>query len=261
MRLLYWLASEENWLVSVPQKLAQHPEHSGSVGQIANKGYIKTLVDNDEDIQRVLNWDADTQILSIQDPQYLFYIKNILWSKFPFQIGYRAVSFPPPSGRKYDIALSFAGSDRDTAAELFDALTSRDLDVFFDTNEESRMLAESVEDYLAPIYESESTYVVVLLGAEFPKPVWTKFESDHFVTRFGEHAVIPIWFSDAPPQMFDMTRQVGGLTFDRTIDAAAQLSQFADVIERKLEETALLAPDEREARAETDEPPVRQIID
>src|SRR5262249_20755210 len=43
MRLLYWLAQEENWLISVPQILAQHAEHRGSVGQIADKGYIRTL--------------------------------------------------------------------------------------------------------------------------------------------------------------------------------------------------------------------------
>ncbi|HMN15786.1 MAG TPA: TIR domain-containing protein [Bellilinea sp.] len=255
MWLLYWLSQEENWALSVPHKLAQHTEHKGSVGQIADKGYVKAIVENNEDIARVLSWDEDGQLLVVQDPQYMFYLKNILWSKFPRRIGYQAVSFPPSGGKKYDIALSFAGSDREIAEALFEELSSLGFSVFYDANESHRILAENVEEYLAPIYESESSYVVVLLGPDYPKRIWTKFESDHFRARFGEGAVIPIWFDDAPTQMFDESRRFGGLEFHRGDDLASQVKKFTEAIARKLEEVALLAPEDADSQAEIAEGP------
>ena len=201
MWLLYWLAQEENWVLLVQHKLAHEPDHQGSVGQIADKRYIESLVDAHDDISRVLSWDQEGQMLAVQDPQYMFYLKNILWTKFPLRIGYRAVSFPPPGGKRYDVALSFAGSDRSIAEALFEELSDLGLSVFYDKHEESRILAANVEDYLAPIYASESGYVVALLGPDYPKRVWTRFESEQFEARFGENAVIPIWFSDALPQV------------------------------------------------------------
>jgi hypothetical protein len=259
MRLLYWLAESESWFVSIPERLAREPEYRASVGQIAEKGYIEQLIEANDEVARVLSWDQASQVLTVEDPQYVFYLKNILWSKYPRRLGYRSVSFPPPGARRYDVALSFAGSDRYVAEALFEELTRRDLTVFYDQNEESRILGESVEDYLAPIYESESAFVVVLLGPDYPTRVWTKFESDHFEARFGENAVIPVWFSDAPAQMFDRSRRVGGLTFDRDGDLEAQASAFSDAIERKLEEVALLAADPTQERYELEDSPTRSV--
>ena len=39
-----------------------------------------------------------------------------------------------------------------------------EFEVFYDKNEEHRILAENVEDYLGPIYRSEAAFVVCFLG-------------------------------------------------------------------------------------------------
>ena len=253
MRLLYWLSMEEDWTLSVQNKLNQEAAFRGSVGQIVNKGHVSRLVTENEDIGRVLSWDEESQILAVQDPQYIFYLKNLLWAKVPWRVGYRAVSFPPTKGKRYDVALSFAGAQRSVARALFDRMTEEGLEVFFDENEEHRILAESVETYLAPIYESESIFVVVLMSAEYPTRIWTKFESDAFERRFGENAVIPVWYRDAQPQMFDTSRKVGGFAFDPDSDHDAQIWHFTEMIVRKIEEHQPEAPDEGEVAEEIEE--------
>lgn len=138
---------------------------------------------------------------------------------------------------RYDFALSFAGVDREHAARLFDLLQEQEFEVFYDKNEAHRILAEDIEDYLGPIYRSEARYVVCLLGPDFPKRVWTKFESQQFRDRFGEGAVIPVWFSTAPAGVFDESARVGGIHFDPTGDVEAQLKKIAEMLTRKMGES------------------------
>jgi hypothetical protein len=109
-----------------------------------------------------------------------------------------------------------------------------EFEVFYDQNEQHRILAEDIEDYLRPIYQSDAQFVVALLGPEYPKRIWTKFESDQFKERFKHGDVIPIWFTTAAPGMFDESTRVGGFTFDPTADREAQVAEIADLLRRKL---------------------------
>jgi len=231
--LLYWLATEHEWALQTEDVLTKHRDHRGSVGQIVDKGYLIDHIAKHPEIQEVIHFDANTHVLSIEDPKFLYYIRNILWSKFCQQVGYPAFEFPS----RYDIALSFAGTDRDFAMRLFEELTDEyELSVFYDENEQHRILAHNIEDYLGPIYSSEAKYVVALLGPDYPKRIWTKFESDQFKKRFGENCVIPIWFSTSPPGMFDETIRYGGFKFDRELDTEDQVKKLAELLYKKLGE-------------------------
>jgi hypothetical protein len=170
--------------------------------------------------------------MTVEDPQFVFFLRNLSWNKLAERVGYLNIRFES----KYDFALSFAGADRAIAERLFDALTERELSVFYDLNEQSRILAENVEDYLGPIYKSEASYVLALLGPEYPKRIWTKFESEQFRSRFGEGAVIPIWFTTSPPGMFDESTRVGGITFDPNGDVEVQVNNIANLVSKKIAE-------------------------
>lgn len=232
LHVLNWLAQSEDWSIQLEAALAQHPEHRGSVGQIIEKGYLKDHLSDNPELSDVIHFDGPTRMLSIEDPKFLYFLRNLIWNKFARQVGYISTEF---KGR-YDFALSFAGADRSIAASLAEKLTDSEAAVFYDKNEQYRILANNVEDYLAPIYRSEADFVIALLGPEYPKRIWTKFESDNFKKRFGDNSVIPIWFSDAPPGMFDETTRIGGITFDRNGDAAAQTNAIAELLLRKLAE-------------------------
>lgn len=194
---------------------------------------MRDLVEKSDDIQAVLHYDEFSEQLTVEDPQYLFFLRGIPWRQFAHNIGFLSVEFD----RRYDFALSFAGPDRDVAEALFSILAASEVEVFYDKNEQHRFLAEDVEEYLRPIYQSEAKFVVVLLGPEYPKRIWTKIESDAFKDRMEDGSVIPVWFSNAQPSMFDSTRERGGLAFDRDGNLHQQIKALNTMLLDKLAES------------------------
>lgn len=230
LHMLNWLASSEEWSLQLDRAMVQHPGHKGSVGQVIDKGYLSDFIAKTPGFSDVIHYDRSTRILSAEDPKFRYFLHHIIWNKFARQVGILSTDF----GSKYDFALSFAGADRAIAEQLHQKLAEAEFEVFYDKNEQHRILAQNIEDYLGPIYRSEAEFVVALLSAEYPKRIWTKFESEQFKNRFGSGSVIPIWFSDAPPGMFDETSRVGGLVFDSSKNHDAQISEIVDHLSKKL---------------------------
>lgn len=232
LHMLRWLAQSGDWLVSLPHAMRANPDLKGSVGQVVEKGYLASLLSGDSDLQAVLHYDKHSKQLIVEDPQFLFFLRNVPWRQFAADIGFLSLDFQS----RYDFALSFAGADRSVAAALAEALRDHEVEVFYDHFEQHRILAEDIEEYLRPIYNSEARFVIPLLSRNFPKRIWTKFESDAFRDRFKTGSVIPVWFSDAQPGMFDESRRYGGLTFDGSADVATQVQLVVEALIAKLEE-------------------------
>jgi hypothetical protein len=232
LHLLRWLADTPDGALDTKEAIASNPKLKGSVTQVIDKGHLLTLIGSSDAIADLIHFDGKSELLTAEDPKFLYFARNLIWSKFAQQVGYFSIAFRA----KYDFALSFAGEDRELAETLFNELTARELSVFYDKNEQHRILANDVEAYLAPIYRSESMFVVPLLSTHYPKKIWTKFESDQFKERFGQNDVIPVWYSDASPGLFDESRRYGGVTFDRSVDLAAQVRVIVDILSKRLEE-------------------------
>ncbi|MEZ4450411.1 MAG: TIR domain-containing protein [Nannocystaceae bacterium] len=233
LQILRWLAEGSGWTLRLRDAMRAHPQMRGSVGQVVDKNYLRDLVRNNPDISGVLHYDESAEQLTVEDPQFIFFIRNIPWRSFTEEVGFTEVEF----AHRYDFALSFAGEDRQIAEMLFEHLQDAEVEVFYDRNEQHRILANDVEEYLRPIYQSEARYLIVLLSTHYPRKIWTKFESDAFKARLGANSVIPVWFSDALPGIFDETRLVGGLTYDRNQLLSPQTRMIADLLLRRLEET------------------------
>jgi hypothetical protein len=230
LHILNWLAQSGNWTLPLRDAIRFHPELRGSVSQVVEKDFLKSLIENDDEIRAVLHFDHNSDQLTIEDPQFLFYIRNIPWRNFSKEIGFISVDFDS----RYDFALSFAGTDRNIAEALFASLIEKEVEVFYDRNEQHRILAMDVEEYLRPIYQSEARFVIVLLGPDYPKRIWTKIESDAFKERLGKDSVIPIWFSNAPLGIFDETKRIGGIEFDPSIPMQPQIENIVDTVIKKL---------------------------
>lgn len=232
LHLLNWLANSPEWSIQIDELLNQHPEMKLSINQVVEKGFLSKLINENSMLQDVIHYDDQSIVLTVEDPKFLFYIRNILWNKFAEQIGFIGIEFTKP----YDFALSFAGENRNLAESIADKLLEREISVFYDKNEQHRILAANVEDYLAPIYNSEADYVVVLLSSDYPKKIWTKFESEQFKQRFGDNAIIPIWYSDTNTSLFDESRKYGGLSFKVDSDLDVESSNIVEVLSKKLED-------------------------
>ncbi len=230
LHLLRWLAAGREWTLSITDAVKENPALSGSVGQIAEKGFLARFIAEHHEIQDVLHYDQSAKQLTVEDPQFVFYIRNIAWNSFAKKLGFAGVTFD----RKYDFALSFAGSDRHRAEALFNHLTDEEVEVFYDKNEQHRILAVDVEEYLRPIYQSEAAFVVCVLGPDYPERVWTKIESDAFKERFNNGEVIPIWLDSASKSAFDSSRSVGGVDFFTKEPFEPQIENILRLLLRKL---------------------------
>jgi hypothetical protein len=236
LHLLMWLASSNEWTLSLDEAKSKHPELKGSISQIVDKSYLEEFILANSDLSDVMHYDNATRMIGVEDPKFLYYIRNINWNNFARGVGFLNLTFTS----RYDFALSFAGADRDIAEKLWERLQAAECEAFYDKNEQHRIAAENLEEYLGPIYRSEARFVIAVLGPQYPHRIWTKFESDQFKERFGDSAVIPIWDANDPPTFFDTTRNVGGFVFDRLDpELEKNLDHIAEALLRKLHEENL----------------------
>jgi hypothetical protein len=248
LHILHWLSETDEWSIDLTEAVNLYPDMKGSVGQVIDKGYLEALLADPEKhdvLSPYFHYEPSTTVLSVEDPKLVFYLKNVIWRVFTRQVGYRADYF---KGR-YDFALSFAGPNRDLAKTLHELLTEREVACFYDENEQHRILAQNIEDYIAPIYRSEARYVVVLQSPDYPKRIWTKFESDNFSERFGTGSVIPIRYTTVSPGHFNEEAKYGGLAFDPTGDLRAQAQQIAATLCKRIIEDKQSARDAEDAES------------
>lgn len=230
VHILKWLAESDSWSISLRHELVKHPNEKASVSQVLDKGYLASFLHSSASLQDYIHFDTTTEMLSIEDPKFMFYLKSLNWNSFALSVGYLQFVTEP----KYDYALSFAGAERAIADSIAKRLASLDIAVFYDKNEQADILAQNVEDYLTPIYKSEALYVVPLLSKNYSQRVWTRIESKAFKSRFGDNAVIPIWFSDAGDSMFDTSQEYGGITFDPSKDLSSQIDEIVRTLQDRI---------------------------
>ena len=233
LHILRWLSESEEWSLDLSEAMIAHPEMKGSIGQVIDKGWLLALLNDPEKsalLSPYFHFEPSTSVLSVEDPKLIFYLKNIIWRVFTRQVGYKADYF---QGR-FDFALSFAGADRSIAEMLYHVLSDREVTTFYDENEQHRIIAQNLEDYLAPIYRSEAKYVIVFQSPAYPTRIWTKFESDSFRERFGRNEVIPIRYSSVVPGFFSEDAKYGGIPFNPDGDAETQVRYIADLLCKRL---------------------------
>src|ERR1035441_622442 len=148
LHILRWLAEGKEWTLSLRDAIRQHPDMRGSVGQVVDQGYLQTLITSDPAISQVIHYDVRAEQITVEDPQFIFFIRNIPWKQFAHDLGFAGVDFE----NRYDFALSFAGEDRAVAEAIFKELQDAESEVFYDKNEQHRILAVDIEEYLRPIY-------------------------------------------------------------------------------------------------------------
>lgn len=82
---------------------------------------------------------------------------------------------------EYDIAISFAGEDREIAKNLAEKLQSklvndRAVKVFYDDFYKSKLWGKKLTSFFQDIYGSKSRFVVVLISEYYPIKDWTDYE-------------------------------------------------------------------------------------
>jgi hypothetical protein len=95
----------------------------------------------------------------------------------------------------YDVAISFAGEDREYAEALADALKRRRVAVFYDRYEKATLWGKNLYTHLSDVYQNQARHCVMILSRHYAKKVWTKHEREAAQARaFQEHAeyILPV---------------------------------------------------------------------
>jgi hypothetical protein len=77
---------------------------------------------------------------------------------------------------EYDVALSFAGEDRNYVRAVADLLTSQKVKVFFDEYELVDMWGKDLYDHLHKVYSSRAKYCVIFVSEAYSRKIWTTHE-------------------------------------------------------------------------------------
>jgi len=230
LHILKWLSEEESWVLNVREAARNHSLMRGSVSQVIEKGFLEQLFQENPDLSEQLHYDVTASKLIVEDPQFIFYVRNIPWATFSNDLGFRDIFQD-----KYDFALSFAGSVRPIAETIFRILSEEELQVFYDKNEQHRIVATDVEDYLHPIYQSEAKFVICIINDDYPKRIWTKFEEKAMAKRVGE-SIIPILVGDTQSSAFSSLNDIGYLTL-RGEAAEQEICEICRTVLKRYHET------------------------
>lgn len=101
---------------------------------------------------------------------------------------------------EYDVALSFAGENRDYVDEVASFLRSRDVHVFYDEFEQSRLWGQDLYEYLHDIYYRKARFCVMFLSAHYARKRWTAHErraaQERAFLEDNEPYILPARFDD-----------------------------------------------------------------
>jgi hypothetical protein len=99
----------------------------------------------------------------------------------------------------YDVALSFAGEDREHADELCRILNSYGIRVFYDLAEQSQLWGKDLYQHLSTVYGEKSRYCVVFVSAMYLGKLWPKHEFQHAQARsfaLDREYILPVRLDD-----------------------------------------------------------------
>jgi hypothetical protein len=78
--------------------------------------------------------------------------------------------------RKYHVAVSFAGEDRNLADRIASGLRSNNLGVFYDDFESVDLWGKNLYDHLSWVYKDAAEYCVLVISRHYRDKLWTTHE-------------------------------------------------------------------------------------
>lgn len=118
--------------------------------------------------------------------------------------------------RDYDVALSYAGEDRDYVDTVAHALRRKSLRVFYDSFEEADLIGRNLIDHLSEIYQNKARLCIVFVSAAYAKKPFPRLERQAAQARALESDqpyIIPVRLDDSEiPGLLSSVAYVSGKT-------------------------------------------------
>ena len=117
-----------------------------------------------------------------------------------------------PATADYDIALSFAGEDREYVRSVAEALAAKGVKVFYDKSEEADLWGKDLYSHLVEIYGSRARFTVMFVSNAYGTKLWTNHErkaAQSKAFRQNSEYILPVRIDDTEiPGMLPTTGYV-----------------------------------------------------
>lgn len=144
------------------------------------------------------------------------------------------------NSKEFEIALSFAGEDREYVDQVANLLRNSGVKVFYDRFEEANLWGKNLYDYLTEIYMDKALYTIMFISDDYSKKLWTGHERQAMQARaFQENQeyILPVRFDETPIP--------GVLPTTGYIDISSKSSEeFVEIIHKKLVNSGKTVPSE-----------------
>ncbi len=163
--------------------------------------------------------------IAIEDPSLRFYLNLLDLNRLKAKIHIRQSDFT------WDVAVSFAGEDRNVAKEFRDSCKEKGIEVFYDFDQQAMLWGKDLSKVLTDVYRHEALFMVIIISKDYPEKDWTNFE---FVN--GKNAEKERSLEYLLPVRLDDTHVVGLKESIGIIDLRKQsIDSIIDVLAEKIE--------------------------
>ena len=100
---------------------------------------------------------------------------------------------------EYEVALSFAGEQREYVEEVARVLQSWGIDVFYDDSED--LWGKNLTEELQDVFENRANYVVMFISKEYVEKAWPRHERKSALSRAVQERreyILPVRFDETP---------------------------------------------------------------
>jgi hypothetical protein len=100
---------------------------------------------------------------------------------------------------EFDVAISFAGEDREIAEAIAYKLKANGVKVFYDKFEEANLWGEDLYEHLHEVYSKKARFCVMLLSGHYARKAWTNQERKSAQERAfkeSETYILPVKLDD-----------------------------------------------------------------
>ena len=109
-------------------------------------------------------------------------------------------SRPERSLFEYDVALSFAGEERQYAERIAEVLKAHGVRVFYDTFEQANLWGKNLYEHLHEVYSKKARFCIVLVSRSYAAKMWTVHErraaQDRALQERDREYILPVRVDD-----------------------------------------------------------------
>lgn len=131
--------------------------------------YLPSVIE-ERGLDDAIYLNKDSESITIEDPSFGLYLSLANLDEIGQSIRLRRSGYP------WDVAVSFAGEDRDIVENLKNILNESGYTVFYDFDVQHQLWGIDLRTKLADVYANDAQYMLIFLSSHYPEKDWTNFE-------------------------------------------------------------------------------------